>query len=189
MVKDKGIIAQMKKMPLGNSENIAQMLKKQFEDEIKSAKPLEKLIFPCYFNVTEVISQSYATSVEPLSEMVIGGRSSSYEAGFSSKLVLKVDSIDSKIPINTLNFRGFSIVKAGDYISALVPRYTSKSFDNHNNPMVGNETMKDTYYFDREFNKEELAIQLVIFDSLFIKGDKNILRTDRSVEYHRFKYS
>lgn len=140
---------------------------------------LYELVATENFTVAEVIAESYTTSFTPHSEIRFGGRSPVYSGGFTSKLVLKVLADNQDVPVTTLNFDGFSVVKAGDYISAQIPRFEEKRVGTgfHSRPYDRDRV----FYFDRNFNPEESAIELALFSN-----DGNVLRRDRSVNYKSF---
>lgn len=141
------------------------------------SKHLYELVATENFTVDEVVAESYATSFTP--HMMIGGRSPVYRGGFTSKLVLKVSADNQDVPVTTLNFDGLSVVKAGDYISAQIPRYEEKRVGTgfHSGP----HDRDRIFYFDRDFNPEESAIELALLST-----DGNVLRRDRSVNYKSF---
>lgn len=143
-------------------------------------KPLNELVIDAYFRVNDVVSQSYATSHTPQSEIRIGpGSSPVYDTGYRSELVLKVKPKDKSLPINTLKFDGFSDVKAGNYIKATIPlfeeipTYLHHSYLRHSN-VDG--------YASRKCTERESAIEIAILDK-----NLRVLRTDRSVDYNRFQ--
>lgn len=152
--------------------------KKMNEQEMKKleskSKKLNELIVSENFIVEEVISESYATSFTPKSEMVLGGYSPSYSVGHTSRLVLKVSPDNKEIPVQTLNFSGSSIIKAGDYISAKIPKYKKSKYN-------GLFKKEKTFYFDRDFNSEESVIELAL-----LSENEEVLRKDRSVDYRNF---
>jgi len=171
-----------------SSIDLTQILEKaeeQRQQEIKKlkscSKPLHELVVEERFIVDDVIAKSYPTSFAPYSEMIIGGESHIYSGGFTSKLVLKVTPDSKDVPVRTLNFEGFSIVKLGDYISAKIPRYEEKRIKRGigaNHPF-----MQDlVFYFDREFNATESAIEL----SIRSKYDE-VLRREWAVDYEKFR--
>ena len=156
---------------------------KKREQEIRDfesrSKHLYELVATENFTVDEVVAESCATSFTPDSEMRFGGSSPVYNGGFTSRLVLKVSPNNQDVPITALNFDGLSVVKAGDYISAQIPRFEEKR--------VGTEFLSESYdrdrvfYFDRDFEPEESAIELTL-----LSADGNVLRRDRSVNYKSF---
>jgi len=111
--------------------------------------------------------------------MMIGGRSPVYQGGFTSRLVLKVSPDNRDVPVRTLKFDGFSVVRAGDYVSAQIPRYEEKRVNSgfHSGPYDRDRV----FYFDRNFNPEESAIELAL-----LSADGNVLRRDRAVNYKNF---
>lgn len=137
-------------------------------------KPLNELVIDAYFRVKDVISQYYATSHTPLSEMRIGpGGSPVYNTGYRSKLILKVKPKDKDIPILTIMFDGDSHVMAGNYIKATIPLFDEI-------PIYLRHSNADEYA-SRKCTEKESAIEIVILDK-----NLRVLRTDRSVDYKRF---
>ena len=101
------------------------------------------------------------------------------QSGFMSKLVMDVTPGDKDNPIRTLIFNGISPVKAGDYISAQIPRYKEEKV---NSGFYSSPFEKErVFYFDRKFNPEEIAIELTLLSE---NGD--IIRIDRAVNYNKF---
>jgi len=166
-----------------NMEKIIQDAEKKRQQEISDlesrSKKLYELVATENFTVDEVIAESYATSFTPYSEMMIGGRSPVYRGGFTSRLVLKVSPDNQDVPVATLNFDGISVVKAGDYIAAQIPKFEEKRVETgfHSGPYNKDRV----FYFDRSFNPEESAIELTLISPY---GD--VLRRDRSVDYKNF---
>ncbi len=146
-------------------------LKRELADLEARSKPLDELIVSVLFNVEEVISQSRATSFTPISEMMIGGESPVYYGGLTTKLILKVTPDHISLPVRTLIFPGYSIVKGGDSIVAKIPRYETKNF------LSG----RRTFYLDRVFRQEEECIEIKV-----LSENGKILRRDRSMDYENF---
>lgn len=151
--------------------------------EIKRLELLSKklcdLIVTERFTVNDVIVKSGATSFTPYSEMVIGGTSPVYRGGFTSRIVLEVLPDDKDIPIRTINFDGFSIVKAGDLIYAQIPKYREERLGRK--IRIGMNDRNKVYYLSRDFTPEESAIELCI-----LSEEGRILRRERSVSYENF---
>ncbi|MBU2616336.1 MAG: hypothetical protein KKC19_04500 [Nanoarchaeota archaeon] len=164
-------------------EKIMQDAKEKRQQEITDlascSKQLYELVATENFTIDEVIAESHDTSFTPHSEMRLGGRSPVYRGGFTSKLVLKVSPDNQDVPVRTLSFEGLFIVKAGDYISAQIPRFEEKRVGTG---FYSGPYDKDrVFYFDRDFNPEESAIELAL-----LSIDGNTLRKDRSVNYKSF---
>ncbi|OYT57321.1 MAG: hypothetical protein B6U68_02035 [Candidatus Aenigmarchaeota archaeon ex4484_14] len=159
-------------------QNAKEKKKQEIADLESHSKQLHELVVTENFTVDEVVAESYATFFTPHSEMVIGERSPVYRGGFTSRLVLKVSPDNQDVPVRTLRFNGFSVVRAGDYISAKIPRYEEKRVGSgfHSGPYDNR-----VFYFDRDFNPEESAIELAI-----LSADGNVLRRDRAVNYKNF---
>lgn len=152
---------------------------KEITDFESRSRQLYELIATEKFTVGEVVAETYATSFTPRSEVRFGGRSPVYRGGFTSKLVLKVSPDNQDVPVTTLNFNGFSIVKAGDYISAQIPRFEEKRVGT--GLPFGPYNKDDVFYLDRAFSPEEVAIELAL-----LSADGNVLRRDRAVDYNIF---
>lgn len=144
------------------------------------SKQLKDFVVAEDFIVRQVISKNYSKLFTPLSEIIVGGRSPSYETGYSSELKIKVDSIEGKCPVKILNFYGYSIVRAGDKITAKIPRYKQMKENRFNHSFL-HSFNNQTFYFDREFNLEESVIEIIIKDQL-----NNELRIDRSIDYQEY---
>lgn len=142
------------------------------------SKPLHTLVIAEKFTVDDVVAESYATSFTPSSERRIGGRSPVYSGGFSSSLVLQVTPYNPGVPVKILNFKGISAVRAGDVISAQIPRYEEKRFGFG---IRNDYDQGSVFYLDREFKPEESAIELAI-----LSDAGKVLRRDRAVNYKLF---
>jgi len=166
-----------------NMDKIMQDAEKKRQQEIADlesrSKKLYELVATENFTVNEVVAESYTTSFTPYSEMSFGGSSPVYRGGFTSRLVLKVSPDNRDVPVATLNFDGLSVVKAGDYIAAQIPRFEEKRIGTgfHSRPYDRDKV----FYFDRDFNPEESAIELTLLST-----DGNVLRKDRAVNYKKF---
>lgn len=152
--------------------------KEKIEDLESRSKDLHELVVSENFVVDAAESSSHARSFTPVSEMIIGGRSPHYKTGFSSKLILKVSPENSEVPVKTLNFNGYSPVKAGDHISARIPRYEERKVEPG---FFGGGVHSRTFYIDRGFNEKEIAIEVAI-----IGASGKVIRSDKSVEYDGF---
>ncbi|MDD5054588.1 MAG: hypothetical protein PHT91_03540 [Candidatus Nanoarchaeia archaeon] len=146
----------------------------------EKAKKLCELVFEEKFYVNGVVCESYATSFTPRSEICFGSAMSTYNGGFASKLVLDVLPDNQSIPVNTLHFRGFSAVRAGDNICAKMPKF--KEVNEYPPRLEDPLRKKRVFYVDRDFLPEESAIELAVLSD---NGD--ILRIDRAVDYKNFK--
>ncbi|OGI88481.1 hypothetical protein A2995_00845 [Candidatus Nomurabacteria bacterium RIFCSPLOWO2_01_FULL_33_24] len=104
-------------------QEFEEKLKRDLDDLEARSKPLDELVVEELFNVEDVISHSCATSFTPISEMMIGGESPVYHGGLTTKLILQVTPNHISLPVRTLVFPGYSIVKGGDSIVAKIPRY------------------------------------------------------------------
>lgn len=152
----------------------------QIKDFKANSKNLYELLIFENFKINEVNSQIYTTNCTPNSNIIFNCiKPMSYHSGFTPKLTLKVTPNDKYNPIRTLIFEGISPVKAGDYISAQIPRYEEKKVSA--NFYSGPFNKELVFYFDREFNQEESAIELVL-----ISEDGNILRRDKAINYDGF---
>lgn len=144
------------------------------------SKKLSDLVFSERFTVDDVVGESHATSFTPDSEARYDGYSPVYDGGFTSKLALKVTADNKVVPVTTLKFDGISAVRAGDYISAKIPRYREERA-NGPSPCYGCYGTERLFYVDRDFKPEESAIELTI-----LSRDGEVLRRDRAVNYKEF---
>ena len=142
------------------------------------AKQLHELVATETFTVEDVIATTHPTYFTPNSEIMIGGISPSYSGGFTSRLTLKVSPDNQDIPIRTLTFDGFSIIKAGDYISAQIPKYKEE----RKLEFLPNTYNKEgIFYVDRDFDTKETAIELAL-----LSNEGETLRKDRAINYKTF---
>lgn len=166
-----------------DTKKISQEAKEKRQQEIEDlesrSKQLYELVVTEKFTVKEVVAESYTTSFTPDSELRLGGRSPVYEGGFTSRLILKVSPDNQDVPITILNFDGLSVVRAGDYVSAQIPRYEKIRVGTgfHSGPYDRDRV----FYLDRDFDVEESAIELAI-----LSPEGTVSRRDRSVKYKTF---
>ncbi len=94
---------------------------------------------------------------------------------FDSEVITILDvTPDNDIPIETLVFKGYSPVIAGNSITAKVARYDLEK--------AGPTKWHTSIYFARnKWNKEESAIEIIIWDE---EGDA--MRTDEAKDYKKF---
>jgi hypothetical protein len=151
--------------------------KQEIADLESRSKELHERIATENFTVNSIIARTRPTSFTINSEMVMGARSPTYEGGFTSQLVLKVSPDNKNIPIKSIIFNGFSIIKAGDYIAAQILKYETEIIT----PRYSGNGNKRFFYIDRDFNIEEDAIELAL-----LSEDGSILRKDRSINYRNF---
>lgn len=152
----------------------------KIKDLESCSKTLSELLVVHNFNVNNVISETYPTVLASYPERILDGRPfAAYQGGFKSRLIITVTPDDKDNPIRTLNFKGFSPVKIGDYICAQIPRYKEEKLSlGFHNGLFDKERV---FYFDRKFNQKESAIELIIFSE-----NKDILRIDRAVDYNKY---
>ena len=142
-------------------------------DVLKSkSKPLHELVQMVNFRIDDVLATIIKTSY------------SSDETGifhnYAPKLILNGVPDDLNIATRILTFEGFSIIKAGDYVSAKIPRYDKKTIYSERKVASSWLPHWENFYIDREFKIEEVAIELAI------RFDKSILRSDRAGNYDDF---
>ncbi len=160
-------------------------------------RPLHELIVFEKFTVDSVISNSHAVNISPSSEVFYGGRSSTYSGGYTSEVHLQVTPEDHASPIKELIFKGVSAVRGGDYIIARIPCYTevNAEYNRRMKSYGAPEKQVKPVYIDRKLNPSEQAIELNI---ILREGDLEtrlgedfasdaIIRTERSVDYEKFK--
>jgi len=174
-MRTKKSITDLNKIMEESQERIIQ----EFEDVKSKSKSLKELIVTEKFIVNDVVAKSSGTHFTPESEKIMGGSSPIYNGGFTSKLILTV-SPDNHILVKILYFEGFSIIKGGDYISALIPRYEKKGISNVDLDKIGRIESR-TFYFDRPFNPMEYAIELAL-----LSPEGKVLREDRAINYREF---
>lgn len=153
---------------------------RQLADLKSKNKSLSDLIFDKKFFVKAVIGENYSTSFTPQSEVMIGGRSLVYNAGFVSRLSLQVKDYDleNKTGIETIVFNGDLPVLAGNVILAKIPIYERKVLENPNQW----SSDKPVFYLDRACNNIELAIELSL-----VTDSREIIRVQRGVDYSRYQ--
>ncbi len=159
-------------------ERIVEEQKQKIKDLEARSKSLHELVVSEMFTVDRVISESYATSFTPQSEIVLGGKCPVYEGGLTTRLVLGVTPDNKSVPVRTLSFSGISAVRAGDRVSARIPRYLEETVTGVYSRQYGNSRV---FYLDRGFNAEESSIELAI-----LSEDGKVLREDRAVDYRDF---
>lgn len=151
----------------------------ELKDLKSRSKPLCDLVVSENFTVNEVMGESYVTPshFNSFFEIIPGATPHVYSGSLTSKLVLKVTPDNQDIPVRSLNFDGNSSVRPGDYINAKIPKYKEKKvIPNCSGSCFSQDHI---FYFDRDFNPEESAIELTILSE---KGK----RTDRAVNYKDF---
>lgn len=147
-----------------------------------NAKPLSELIFLERFTIDDVLTTFQTTLISPQSEMRIGGKVRNYNGGFTSRTTLDVVPQDDSLPVRRLTFSGFSSLKAGDIISAQIPRYFEHGAIKEFGPGgLFDHVEGTTFYTDRDYRPDEIAIELNLLDS-----DGESLRTERSTNYDFF---
>ena len=147
----------------------------------QEAKTLQDIIKSVNFEVMDVVCESVQGSFTPTSEMIMGGRSSSYNTGYSSVLKLRVTPSNPSNPVRELLFYGYSPVKGGDLIDVKIPAYEGKL----SNTFLLRSMQRVPIKFDyspRELKETENAIEIAILSA----GWRGTLRVDRSVDYHNY---
>ncbi|MBS3123069.1 hypothetical protein J4437_00380 [Candidatus Woesearchaeota archaeon] len=164
-------------------EQLQENDKKRLKDIQSRSKQLFELLITEEFTVENVIVSSHSTYFTPKSEIVIGGSSSSYSGGFTANTILQVTPSNPNIPVRQLNFSGYSALRGGDYIKAVIPSYDAQEIsllfqDSRGYSGEGSKT----FYFDRLLKKEESIIELIL-----LNNQRKPIRTERSIDYDRFK--
>jgi len=159
-------------------KKVREQRKQELADIRAKSKPLEKLVVSECFNVERVLCESYRYKITPDFERVFGGKSPEYDAGFSNSIFLGVVPDKKDIPVRKLVFDGASSVRAGDFVRVKIPRYEEKK-PSHLTYAKYEEDL--VYYFDRNFQEEERAIEIEILSF----GGK-VLRIDRAADYEDF---
>ena len=160
-----------------NTEKLESDEQKAIEELRKQSKSLSKLVYAHEFRVQEVLGSSYSTSFTPHSERIIGGPSPKYSGGDISELVLKVEALDSPVPIKEILFSGNSPLLSGNIIRAKIPAYLEKKLE----LFYDSDMPELKAYVPRPFNQREKAIEIQIL------GENNkVIRTDRSTDCDSF---
>ena len=159
-------------------ERIVEEQKQRVKELEARSKSLHELVVSEVFTVDKVVSESYATSFTPQSEIVFGGKCPVYKGGFTARLVLGVTPDNKSVPVRALSFCGISAVRAGDRVSARIPRYLEETVTDIYSRQYNNSRV---FYLDRGFNAKESSIELAI-----LSDDGKILREDRAVNYRDF---
>jgi hypothetical protein len=167
-----------------DGNDLEKKLKSAYEQEreelLRKSKPLQDLLFIEHFYVpNSTIQESYNTSFTPTSELIIGGNNTQYNAGLLFKTIIDVEPQYDDIPIKKLHFCSSSIVKKGDYISALIPRFTEKKMGY----LKYNPNIKEVFYFDRLYNEIEHPIELLIHSN---DKQKDVIKKERSPNYYNY---
>ncbi len=168
-----------------NLKSIEQTQKKT-DELLKRIIPqnLDELVVSEKFVVEEVVSKSKRHFINAEKNSFVGMFGSDIanyqekESGYGSVIQLKVRSYEKDSPVKILEFLGNSIVQAGNYIEAKIPRYEEKNRGTRF-PEIPNEIEK--FYFDRPFKEKESAIEIAI-----MTGEK-VLRRDQSIDYDKFQ--
>lgn len=127
------------------------------------SRPLHELVKTYVFDVVDVVGYSRSHVVRPHSERVMGGHSSSYSAGMSYSLELKVhsthDDDEEILPIQTIGFSGFANVSIGNVIEAKIPL-----FEEVQGVKVDSVNKAPVFYLPRDAKEGEFAIELIVMD-------------------------
>ena len=153
--------------------------KREQKDLEARAKPLYELTREEFFTVQGVLQESYSHSVTPTSEIMIGGRSPSYGAGYSTHATITVMPDNSKLPIKTFIFEGPVTLRKGDRVSATIPRYEKHECEEER---FGCHVSQRVIYTDRPYKEQEEAVQIITMR----EDERGAVRTDRSANYRRF---
>ena len=142
---------------------------------------LYDLVISENFNVDKVTAESYVTKSIPGHLIMVGDSPSAYDLGYSSKIIMDVTPQTPEIPIKKLKFDGFSAIRAGDHICEKISVYTEKKIEDSGDC---NElyNIGKIFYFERDLNSEESAIEL----SIYSPDRGKIVRSDRAIDYERF---
>ena len=151
-------------------ERIKHVARANWEAIRDESKKLYELLVKERFIVEGVLGESKTLSYTSSSDMIVGGESIGGITAIYPKLTLEVLP-DKEIPVRFINFDGYSPVKNGDYIEAIIPKYEERRFFE----------IDSILYTERAFKKEESAIELAI-----LSKDGEILRTDRTADYEYF---
>lgn len=139
------------------------------------------LLYAEKFHVQMVVSETDGGTFAPSREIKYGGYSPEYPKGDSSKLTIKVIPEREGVPIKTLEFLGPSIVRGGDYIEALIPKYTEEKFEEDwgRISMLGGRKA----YVERDWGENESALEIKIIGINLKEGEESVERIDRATNY------
>jgi hypothetical protein len=169
------------KVTIKEMNKVMETRKKEINDLKSRSKSLSELIFSEKFKVCGVSCETYSTSVT--TQIIAGGRSPSYGAGFTSRLLLKVEPYDKNINVKEIVFDGYCPVLAGSDISALIPKYNKKMLNI--NPVMdrlcGFGDENKVFYLDRDYKEKENAIQINI-----LSKKEDILGLYKGVNFRDF---
>ena len=152
-------------------ERIKHVARANWEAIRDESKKLYELLVKERFIVEGVLGESKTLSYTSSSDMIVRGESIGGITAIYPKITLEVLP-DKEIPVRFINFDGYSPVKKGDYIEAIIPKYEERRFFE----------VDSILYTERDFKEKESAIELAILS----KDKKEILRTDRTADYEYF---
>jgi len=139
---------------------------------------IDKWLVEITGQVKKVEGKSYLTTHTPLSEIIVGGTSPSYDTGYISKLEFEILNSDPTSPVKKLIFNGNSPLRSGQEIRA----YIFKGNIEKSPLPLGlslTDRIKKPKIFERDLKEEEKALYIKILGS----DGKKILRTDYGVDY------
>ena len=167
----------IKEGALFSLEDVEAKINENRKRELKNlqarAKPLHELVITQEFVVTNITSQSYATSITPISEVMIEGLSPKYSGGFRVQTVLDVQPTAYGVPVRTILFSGYTPVRSGELVRVSMPCYEKLK------PSLSYDDTQE-YYVPRALTKLEQALEIVI-----VYGGHDV-RTDRSTLHGMF---
>jgi len=151
-----------KKGPELKLDNVAQRLAELVKPNPANAlKKLRDFVFTRYFIVEEVVSRSYATSVDR--NNVFGSPPQIQRTGYRTEIVLTVrPKEDQYLVVRELKFKGNSPVKAGDHIGAKIPKYEEKRDIFSRDACLPLNKRSRVKYVERDFRESEEAIEIMI---------------------------
>ena len=158
-------------------EEIARKEMERLEELRRTSKELSELVVCENFLVQSVLGESHATSIysTPVS---FGSGACDQQGGYTSSYILGVSPQNKNIPVRRLIFNGNTLPRLGGLpIQAKIPRYRVEEVSDTSNLRLLNNEM--IFYFDRDFNEEEIAIEISLLHS-------NWKEDYRAVEYGKF---
>lgn len=145
----------------------------------KSLEELNKWVTEISGKAKRIEGKNYLTTHIPISEIVVGGTSHSYENGYVSRLEIELINSDPTSPVKKLTFNGNSPLQSGQEIRAYIFKGIIEESPLPLGPSLAGRTRKSKI-LERDLKEEEKALYIKILGS----DGKKILRTDYSVDYN-----
>lgn len=150
----------------------------------KASKSLSELIARERFYVDSVIRSCQPICSRSYSEIRFNQEPVYSLTGYLPTLDISVLPDRHEIPVRRLLFSGYSAVRGGDYIVALIPKYREEKLEGFGASAILPPALRrqqKTFYLERDFMDTESAIELMVFNS----GGR-VVSTDRSADYGEY---